>query len=65
MSDLQGKKAAFGDDSKSDPEAWARFERAVDAAVKSGPKHKASPAAVNRKERPASKGRVHKGKTGN
>jgi len=24
-----------------DSEAWARFERAVDAAVKSGPKHKA------------------------
>jgi len=22
------------------PDAWARFERAVDAAVKSGPKHR-------------------------
>ncbi len=41
---------------------WARFERAVDAAVKSGPKHKITPKA---KERPASKGRVHKGKTRN
>jgi hypothetical protein len=24
------------------PDGWARFERAVDAAVKSGPKHRAS-----------------------
>jgi hypothetical protein len=43
-------------------DGWARFERAVDAAVKGGPKHKVTPKA---KERPASKGRVHKGKTGN
>jgi hypothetical protein len=41
------------------PDAWERFERAVDAAVKSGPKHRVTPKA---KERPASKGRVHKGK---
>lgn len=26
---------------KDDNDAWSRFERAVDAAVKSGPKHKA------------------------
>ena len=45
-------------DNKKD-ENWKRFERAVDAAVKSGPKHKPAPAP---KERPASKGRVHKGK---
>jgi hypothetical protein len=44
-----------------DKEAWSRFERAVDAAVKGGPKHK--PAPVNKKERPASKRRVHKDKT--
>lgn len=25
---------------QDDAESWARFERAVDAAVKSGPKHK-------------------------
>lgn len=25
---------------KSRPDGWAQFERAVDAAVKSGPKHK-------------------------
>lgn len=46
-------------------EGWSRFERAVDAAVKSGPKHKVTPLAANKKERPASKGRVHKGKMGN
>jgi hypothetical protein len=41
-------------------ESWSRFERAVDAAVKSGPMHKTAPKP---KKRPASKGRVHKGKT--
>lgn len=45
------------------PDGWSRFERAVDAAVKGGPRHKAAPMAVSKKERPASKGRVHKGKT--
>jgi len=28
---------------KSEPGAWERFEHAVDAAVKSGPKHKTAP----------------------
>jgi len=39
------------------PDAWARFERAVDTVIKSGPMHRPA------KERPASKGRVHKGKS--
>ncbi len=43
------------------PDGWERFRQAVHAAAKSGPKHKVAPKA---KERPASKGRVHKGKTG-
>jgi hypothetical protein len=43
------------------PDGWDRFVRAVHAAAESGPKHKITPQA---KERPASKGRVHKGKTG-
>jgi hypothetical protein len=43
-------------------DAWERFERAVDAAVKSGPQHRQR-ANVDLKERPASKGRVHKGKS--
>jgi hypothetical protein len=34
-------------------EAWARFERAVDAAVKSGPKHKAPVNEPAKKMRPA------------
>jgi hypothetical protein len=43
------------------PDGWERFENAVDAAVKSGPKHRAP--TPKPKERPASKGRVHKGKS--
>jgi hypothetical protein len=42
-------------------EEWSRFERAVDAAVKSGPKHRQAPRDA-RKEGPPSKGRVQKGK---
>ena len=41
------------------PDAWSRFERAVDAAIKSGPKHRPT---AKTKKRPVSKGRVHKGK---
>jgi hypothetical protein len=46
---------------KDETESWQRFERAVDVAIKGGPKHKVTPKA---KARPTSKGRVHKGKTG-
>jgi hypothetical protein len=42
------------------PDGWERFRQAVHAAAKSGPKHRAS---LKAKERSASKGRVHKGKT--
>lgn len=45
------------------PDAWDRFRRAVHAASESGPMHKVAPQSANKKERPASKGRVHKGKT--
>src|ERR1700730_7821827 len=50
---------------KSDPvkdNSWQRFEHAVDAAVKSGPKHKIGKrkAPSEPKERPASKGRIPK-----
>jgi hypothetical protein len=44
------------------PDAWERFERAVDTVIKSKPMHRQRP-TVDRKERPASKGRVHKGKS--
>jgi len=43
------------------PDAWERFERAVDTVIKSGPQHRQRP-KVDR-ERPASKGRAHKGKS--
>jgi hypothetical protein len=39
------------------PDAWERFELAAYTVIKSGPKHRPT------KERPASKGRVHKGKS--
>jgi hypothetical protein len=44
------------------PDAWERFERAVDMVIKSGPMPRQRPHDA-RKERPASKGRVHKGKS--
>lgn len=46
------------------PDAWQRFERAVDVVIKSGPQHRQA-WLTKLKERPASKGRVHKGKTRN
>lgn len=39
------------------PDGWERFEKAVDAAAKSGARHRPA------KTRPASKGRVRKGKS--
>ncbi len=42
------------------PDGLGRFRRAVHAAAASGPKHKVT---QKTKERPASKGRVHKEKT--
>jgi hypothetical protein len=44
------------------PDAWERFERAVDTVIKSAPVHRQRSHDM-RKERPASKGRVHKGKS--
>jgi hypothetical protein len=42
-------------------DGWERFRAAVHAAAKSGPKHRQT--KDERKERPASEGRVHKGKS--
>jgi hypothetical protein len=39
-------------------DAWERFEKAFDTVMKAAPK----PRSSKPKERPASKGRVHKGK---
>jgi hypothetical protein len=51
------------DDLEFFPNAWERFEHAVDTVIKSGPMHRQRPQGDVRKERPASKGRVHKGKS--
>jgi hypothetical protein len=47
------------------PDAWDRFRQAVHAMTKAGPQHRIGGMAVKSgpKERPASKGRVHKGKS--
>jgi hypothetical protein len=50
----EGEK--LGNDGDSPEAAWSRFERAVDGAVKSGPKHRATPKAKDRpRARDASK----------
>jgi len=56
------KKSKENPESELHPDARERFERAVDAAVKSGPKHRQA-LPPKPKERPPSKGRVHKGRT--
>jgi hypothetical protein len=42
------------------PDGWQQFERAVDAAVKSGPKHRSAKAKPEK--RTAEKGRARVGK---
>jgi len=43
---------------EAEPDAWQRFERAIDAAIKSGPKHRTNALA----KRTTGKGRAHLGK---
>jgi len=59
---VKSKSTRKAQDLEIDPDAWERFERAVDVALKSGPQHRQRP-HDERKERPPSKGRVHKGRT--
>jgi hypothetical protein len=40
MQPKDSEKGIGATDPGFDPDSWRRFERAVDAAVKSGPKHK-------------------------
>jgi hypothetical protein len=47
-----------------EPGMAERFQRALRTALNTPPKHRAAP-TPKAKERPASKGRVHKGKTRN
>ena len=51
------KPAPNPDDIELHPDAWQRFEKAFDTVMKAKPK----PRSSKPKERPASKGRVHKG----
>ena len=44
------------------PDGWERFEKAVDAAVRTPAQQRAAP-TPKAKQRPATKGRVHKGRT--
>jgi hypothetical protein len=44
------------------PDAWDRFRQAVHVMAKAGPQHRINGGGV-KKGRPASKGRVHKGKS--
>jgi hypothetical protein len=46
-----------------EPGMEERFQRALRKALNTPPKHRTAPTPKT-KERPASKGRVHKGKTG-
>jgi hypothetical protein len=55
------RSSSNANDAEILPDAWERFERAVDVVIKSGPKHRQR-TQDERKERLASKGRVHKGK---
>jgi hypothetical protein len=57
-SNMPEKKDAL-EQAKERDDGWSRFERAVDAAAKSGPIHKA---AVKSKERSSSKGAPRKAK---
>ena len=56
------KSSCKAEDIEIDPDAWERFEHAVDVVIKSGPKHRQAPKDAH-KERSSSKGRVHKGKS--
>jgi hypothetical protein len=46
-----------------EPGMAERFQRGLQRALNTPPQHRAKPTMPKPKERPASKGRVHKGKT--
>jgi hypothetical protein len=61
---MAGKLKSSGkaeDDLEIVPDAWERFERAIDVVIRSGPKHRQT-APAKPKERAPSKGRVLKSK---
>jgi hypothetical protein len=58
---MKEKPKPKADETEEFPDAWERFEKAFDTVMKAAPK----PRSSKPKERPASKGRVHNGKTRN
>ncbi|MGA8594901.1 MAG: hypothetical protein WB676_09175 [Bryobacteraceae bacterium] len=58
----EGKRDDPLDKITDEPGMEERFQRALRNALNTPPKHRTAP-APKAKERPASKGRVHKGKT--
>ncbi len=52
------KKSSKPDDIEERPDGWERFERAVDAAVKSGPKHREKPDKKSSTARPLKRERL-------
>jgi hypothetical protein len=59
------KPAPKIEDIELHPDAWERFGEFVKRLAKAGPQHRVTKPALEAKQRPASKGRVHKGKTPN
>jgi hypothetical protein len=58
------RKKALAPEIIDEPGMAERFQRALRKALNTPPKHRTAPTPKT-KERPASKGRVHKGKTRN
>ena len=56
------KPSAESGEIQDEPGMEERFQRALRKALNTPPKHRSAPTQKT-KERPASKGRVHKGKT--
>lgn len=55
-------KTPKGKETELLPDAWERFERAVDVVMRSPPRHQSAPPRKP-KERPATKGRVRRAKS--
>jgi hypothetical protein len=54
---MAGKGTKRKDEIELDPKGWERFERAVDAAVKSGPMHRTETKKRQRARRQSKKAR--------
>lgn len=45
------RKGEKPEDIETVPDSWERFERAVDAAIKSGPKHREAPSPKPKRQK--------------